>query len=48
MLHYYLSSHVDIMRYSNTNWAGNPIDCHFTTGYCTSVRDNLVTWRCKK
>ena len=31
----------------DADWAGDPIDRYSTTGYCTFVRGNLVTWRSK-
>jgi len=43
-LYYCPSSHLDIVGYWDADWVGDPIDRHSTTGYCTFVRDNLVTW----
>ncbi|RVW56445.1 Retrovirus-related Pol polyprotein from transposon RE1 [Vitis vinifera] len=34
--------------YSNADWAGNIIDRRSTSGYCSFVWGNLVTWRSKK
>ena len=36
------------MRCSDVDRAGDPIDHFSTTGYCTSVVGNLITWRCKQ
>ncbi|CAN6676787.1 unnamed protein product [Malus baccata var. baccata] len=37
-----------IMGYTDTDWAGNSLDRKSTTGFCTFVGGNLVTWRSKK
>jgi len=42
-LYYHLSSHLDIVRYSDTDWVGDPIDRRFTTGYYIFIAENLVT-----
>ena len=34
--------------YTYANWAGLVTDMKSTTGYCTFVWGNLVTWRSKK
>ena len=34
--------------YSDANWAGSTIDQKSTSGYCSYVWGNLVTWRSKK
>jgi hypothetical protein len=39
---------IDIVAYTDINWAGNPIDRKFTTGFCMFVGGNLVTWKSKK
>ncbi|RVW84320.1 Copia protein [Vitis vinifera] len=38
----------DIEVYSYADWAGNIIDRRSTSGYCSFVWGNLVTWRSKK
>ena len=38
----------DIVGYCDTDWAGGIEDRKSTTGYCTSVGGNLVTWKSKK
>ncbi|CAL2278947.1 unnamed protein product [Prunus armeniaca] len=37
-----------IIGYSDADWAGCQIDRKSTTGYCTFVGGNLVTWKSKK
>ena len=37
-----------VMGYCDANWAGKEIDRKSTTGYCTFVGGNLVTWKSKK
>ena len=34
--------------YTNADYAGSPVDRRSTTGYCTFLGGNLVTWRSKK
>ncbi|RVX21666.1 Retrovirus-related Pol polyprotein from transposon TNT 1-94 [Vitis vinifera] len=38
----------DIEVYSDADWAGNIIDRRSTSGYCSFVWGNLVTWKSKK
>ncbi|KAL1220954.1 Retrovirus-related Pol polyprotein from transposon RE2 [Cardamine amara subsp. amara] len=38
----------DIVGYCDSDWAGDKTDRKSTTGYCTFVGGNLVTWRSKK
>ena len=47
-LFYRSSGHLRIEGYTNTDWAGSPSDRKSTTGYCTFIVGNLVTWRSKK
>ncbi|KAL0552475.1 hypothetical protein IC582_011590 [Cucumis melo] len=37
-----------IKAYTDSDWAGSVIDRKSTSGYCTFVWGNLVTWRSKK
>ncbi|KAM1406683.1 hypothetical protein ACFXTH_001330 [Malus domestica] len=37
-----------ISGYINADWARNALDRKSTTGYCTFVGGNLVTWKSKK
>lgn len=36
------------MGYCDADWVGNAIDCKSTTGYCTFVGENMVTWKTEK
>ena len=38
----------EIMIYLDADWVGSPIDCRSTSGYCSYVWSNLVTWQSKK
>ncbi|GAV89139.1 hypothetical protein CFOL_v3_32558 [Cephalotus follicularis] len=40
--------HMDLVAYSDADWAGSASDRRSTTGYCTFVGGNLVSWRSKK
>ena len=40
--------HVRISGYSDSSYAGDKGDRKSTTGYCTFVGENFVTWRSKK
>jgi hypothetical protein len=42
------TGHNSITAYTDADWAGSPIDRRSTTGYCTFVGGNLVTWKSKK
>ncbi|XP_068328083.1 uncharacterized mitochondrial protein AtMg00810-like [Pyrus communis] len=42
------NGHTQIIAYTDADWAGNAIDRKSTTGYCTLVGGNLVTWKSKK
>ncbi|KAL0559387.1 hypothetical protein IC582_003996 [Cucumis melo] len=37
-----------IKAYTDSDWVGSVVDKKFTSGYCTFVWGNLVTWRSKK
>ena len=39
---------LDLILYTNFDYAGSLIDGRSTTGYCTMLGGNLVTWRSKK
>jgi len=41
-------SKTGIEVYTDSDWAGCPSDKKSTTGYCSFVWTNLVTWRSKK
>ncbi|KAK9911087.1 hypothetical protein M0R45_035010 [Rubus argutus] len=42
------NGNTEIMGYTDADWAGNTLDRKSTTGFCTFVGGNLVTWRSKK
>ncbi|KAM2986072.1 hypothetical protein FF2_006398 [Malus domestica] len=42
------NSHTQISGYTDAEWAGNSLDRKPTTGFCTFVGGNLVTWKSKK
>jgi len=46
--YYRPSPYLDIVEYSYADLVGDPIGHRSTTGYCTFIRANLVTWRSKK
>jgi hypothetical protein len=41
-------SHLRVEGYTDADWAGSLDDRRSTSGYCTFVGGNLVTWRSKK
>uniref|UniRef100_A0A2N9IZY1 Reverse transcriptase Ty1/copia-type domain-containing protein n=1 Tax=Fagus sylvatica TaxID=28930 RepID=A0A2N9IZY1_FAGSY len=47
-LFYRSSGHLRIEGYTDADWTGSPSDRKSTTGYCTFIGGNLVTWRSKK
>ncbi|XP_057730257.1 uncharacterized mitochondrial protein AtMg00810-like [Arachis stenosperma] len=46
----YFSAHssLTLQAYSDADWAGDPTDRCFTTGYCLFLGDALISWRAKK
>lgn len=40
--------HLQIEAYTDADWAGSITDKRSSSGYCTFVGGNLVTWRSKK
>ncbi|XP_050156220.1 uncharacterized mitochondrial protein AtMg00810-like [Malus sylvestris] len=42
------NGNIAIMGYTNADWVGNSLDRKSTTGFCTFMGGNLVTWRSKK
>ncbi|XP_004306286.1 PREDICTED: uncharacterized mitochondrial protein AtMg00810-like [Fragaria vesca subsp. vesca] len=42
------NGNTNIMGYTDADWAGNSLDRKSTTGFCTFVGGNLVTWKSKK
>jgi hypothetical protein len=47
-LFYRSSGHLRIEGYTDADCTGSPSDRKSTTGYCTFIGGNLVTWRSKK
>ena len=45
---YSKQGHLDVIGYTDADWAGSQTDRRTTSGYFTFVRGNLVTWRSKK
>ena len=39
---------LQLVAYSDADWAGCPDTCRSTTGWCMFVGDALISWRCKK
>ncbi|XP_052299567.1 retrovirus-related Pol polyprotein from transposon RE1 isoform X1 [Citrus sinensis] len=42
------NNNLQVEVYTDADWAGSVIDRRSTSGYCTFVGGNLVTWRSKK
>ncbi|XP_070044448.1 isoamylase 3, chloroplastic isoform X1 [Nicotiana tomentosiformis] len=40
--------HVQIVGYTDADWAGSPLDRRSTSGYCVLVGGHLVSWKSKK
>ncbi|XP_028059657.1 probable disease resistance protein At4g27220 [Camellia sinensis] len=47
-LYFLKHGHLRVEAYTDANWAGSVTDRRSTSGYCTFVGGNLVTWRNKK
>ncbi|CAL8997528.1 unnamed protein product [Prunus brigantina] len=47
-LMYSKQGHLDVIGYTDADWAGSQTDRRSTSGYFTFVGGNLVTWRSKK
>ena len=47
-LYFAKHDHLLVEAYSDADWAGSVTDRRSTSGYCTFVGGNLVTWRSKK
>ena len=42
------NKNTEVIGYCDADWAGDRIDRRSTTGYCTFIGGNLVTWKSKK
>ena len=47
-LFYRSNGHLRVEAFTDADWAGSPSDRRSTTGYCTFIGGNLVTWKSKK
>ena len=47
-LHFSSHSSLTLQAYSDADWAGDPTDHQFTTGYCFLLGYSLISWRSKK
>ena len=47
-IHMNRHDHHEILGYTDADWAGNALDRKSTTGFCTFVGGNAVTWKSKK
>jgi hypothetical protein len=47
-LHFSAQSSLKLRAYANADWAGDPTDHRFTTGYCFLLGSSLISWRSKK
>jgi hypothetical protein len=42
------NGHIKVESFTDVDWAGSPTNRRSTTGYCTFLGGNLVTWKSKK
>ena len=47
-LHFSSHSSLTLHAYSDADWASDPTDRQYTTGYCFLLSDSLISWRSKK
>ena len=40
--------HIQVVGYTDANWADSPIDRRSSSGYCVFIRGNLISWKSKK
>ena len=40
--------HIQIVDYSDSDWASSPTDKRSTSGYCVFIGGNLIFWKSKK
>ncbi|XP_015575554.1 uncharacterized mitochondrial protein AtMg00810-like [Ricinus communis] len=47
-LHLKRSNHLDVIGFSDADWASDPNDRRSTLGFCVLIGDNLLSWNSKK
>ena len=47
-LHFSSHSSLTLQAYSDADWASDPTNCRFTTGYCFLLGDSFISWKSKK
>ena len=47
-MHILASSTLNLYTFSDADWAGCPTSCRFTTGFCTFLGGNCISWSAKK
>ncbi|GKE13277.1 ribonuclease H-like domain-containing protein [Tanacetum coccineum] len=46
--HLHASSTAQLNAYTDADWAGCPVTCRSTSGYCVFLGDNLLSWSAKR
>ncbi|XP_028119274.1 uncharacterized protein LOC114316791 [Camellia sinensis] len=41
-------SSFELQAFSDSNWAGDSVDCKSTSGYCVFLDSNIMSWSAKK
>lgn len=47
-LYFLIKSSIDLHCYTDSDWGGDPNDCHFTNGYVIFLGSSLISWYSKK
>ena len=47
-LQFQQSEHLDLVAYTDADWASDPDDRRSISGYCVFLGDNLVAWSSRK